>query len=132
MLLCSNCRRTVLASTLPRRIALTFGFALVRIPFRWFLLFLFAFVVLSQVQRKSTTGIRPHILANAYQRLTAFVKHIFQTYYNALKVHLAALLDIVANFSQIYCRKMKIYVSRTSAVRSNDYITNFCRQCRNR
>lgn len=84
---------------------LTLDLALGCFPFlRFFRLFLFALVVLSQVQRKSATGIRSYILANTHQRLTAFVKHVFQTNYNALKVHLAALLDVIAHFSQVDCK----------------------------
>ena len=100
--------------SLPRRFAPTLApnFAFVRIPLRCFNVILFAFVVLSQVQCKGTTGIRPYILANTHKRLTTLIEHIFQAYYNTLKVHLTTLLDIIADFSQIYLRKSEIFQER--------------------
>ena len=85
--------------TLPRKLPPTLALGLT-LAFRSFAALLLV-VKLGQVQRKRATGIRPYVLADTHQRLAAFVKHVLQANDDALKVHLTALLDVVAHFSQI-------------------------------
>ena len=102
-LLCRNGGRTFRSWTLPRQLPTTLALGLALVSFAWLALFFFL-VKLGQVQSERATGICSHILADTDKRLAALIKHVLETNDNALKVHFASLLNIVAYFSQVDCQ----------------------------
>ena len=67
-----------------------------------FLLF-FGLVILRKIQCQRPARARTNVSANADKTLTALVEHVLQTDYNALKIGLASLANVIANFAKIDC-----------------------------